>query len=83
MSRFFFHVINGDFIPDNEGMECRDAAEVKARAVEIAGAMLKDQGLTLWQTGRYDMFVCDGNNKTHLRLSFHAEDLKGDLSQGY
>jgi len=80
MARYFFHIINGDFVPDQEGIECATADDVKAHAVRITGAMLKDQGLSLWQTGRYDMFVCDEQNKTHLRLSFHAEDLKGELS---
>lgn len=80
MARYYFHVINGDFFPDTEGLECASAEDVKAKAVEIAGSMLRDQGVTLWQTGRYDMFVCDEHNKTHLRLSFHAEDVKGDLS---
>jgi hypothetical protein len=80
MPRYYFHVINGDFFPDTEGLECTSADEVKTQAVRIAGAMLQEQGLSLWKTGRYDMFVCDEQNQTHLRLSFHAEDLKGDLS---
>lgn len=79
MPRFFFHVINGDFYPDNEGIECAKPEDVKANAVHIAGEMLKDQGLDLWRTQHYDMFVCDEQNKTHLRLTFHAEDLRGKL----
>lgn len=80
MPRYYFHVVNGDFFPDTEGMECATAEQIKAQAVEVAGSMLRDQGLMLWQTGRFDMFVCDEANKTHLRLSFKAEDLRGDLS---
>lgn len=80
MPRFFFHVVNGDFIPDTEGIECKDGAEVKRNAVRIAGDMLADQGLNAWRTGRYDMFVVDERNKTQLKLSFEAEDLTGELS---
>lgn len=75
MPKFYFHVINGEFFPDTVGYECATDDAVKAHAVRVAGAMLKDQGLQLWRTGRYDMYVCDDQNKTHLRLSFHAEDL--------
>lgn len=80
MPRFFFHVVNGDFIPDQHGVECKDGDQVKAEAVRIAGEMLKDQGLQLWRTGRFNMFVTDERNKTQLKLSFQAEDLTGDLS---
>jgi hypothetical protein len=59
MPRFFFHVINGEFYPDQTGLECATPDEVKDNAVRIAGDMLKDQGLNLWKTGHYDMFVCD------------------------
>jgi hypothetical protein len=80
VTRFFFHVVNGDFIPDTVGLECADGDEVKRSAVKVAGQMLADQGLKLWRTGRYDMFVVDERNKTQLRLSFEAEDLTGELS---
>jgi hypothetical protein len=75
MARFFFHVINGDFYPDTHGIECTKPEDVKQNAVRIAGEMLRDQGLALWRTRHYDMFVCDEANKTHLKLSFVAEDL--------
>ena len=79
MARYFFHVVNGEFIPDLEGMDCKNGDAVKAEAVKIAGAMIHDQGENLWKTARLDMFVCDGKQKTHLKLSFCAEDLTGEL----
>ena len=80
MSKFFFHVINGEFIPDTHGIECANPDEVKDNAVRIAGEMLHDQELDLWRTGHFDMFVSDEQNKTHLRLSFVAQDLKHEGS---
>jgi hypothetical protein len=74
MARFFFHVFNSEFIPDPVGMECPTPDDVKDEAVRIAGAMLKDQGLELWGTGHFDMFVCDDRNRTHLKLSFTAAE---------
>jgi hypothetical protein len=44
MGRYFFHVVNGEFIPDPNGIECSDENEVKAGAVRIVGEILKDQG---------------------------------------
>lgn len=78
MARFFFHIVNGVFFPDHEGMECSTPEQVKDQAVRISGEMLQDQGLRLWETGRFDMFVCDAQNKTHFKLSFVAEDLRRD-----
>ena len=75
MPRYFFHVVDGEFIPDLNGMECATFEKAKDEAVRVAGAKLKDQGLKLWRTGRFDMFVCHEQNKTRLRLSFQAVDL--------
>lgn len=79
MARYYFHVINGEFIPDFEGIDCKSAEDAKAEAVKIAGAMIEDQGVKFWKTARYDMFVCDENQRTRLKLSFTAEDLTGDV----
>ena len=79
MPRYFFHVVNGHFMPDETGTECGSAAEVRARAVEAAGAMIQEQGFDLWKTGSWYMFVCDEANNTLLKLVFDAEDLTGQL----
>jgi hypothetical protein len=72
-------VIDCEFIQDTIGIECDTAADVKYQAVRVAGDMIKDQGLELWRTNRYDLFVCDEQNRTHLKLSFSAEDLTDTL----
>jgi hypothetical protein len=80
MARYFFHVVDGEFIPDVEGHECASDDEVKAIATEAAGAMIRDQGIGLWKTGSWFMFVCDEQNRTLIKLQFEAEDLA--LSKG-
>lgn len=82
MPRYFFHVVNGSFMPDTVGHECASPDEVKAEAAKAAGAMIKEQGLTLWGTGSWIMFVCDEQNRTLLKLQLSAEDLTGALSGG-
>ena len=75
MPRYYFHVVNGEFLPDTEGVECPTLEEAKEQAVIAAGAMLKDQGLKVWKTRRYYMFVANEKNETCLKLAFDVEDL--------
>ena len=75
MARYFFHVINGEFLPDPTGAECETLDQVKGQAVCAAEEMLEEQALQLWRTRHWDMYVTDENNKTLLKLSFTAEDL--------
>ena len=79
MARYFFHVANGQFAPDNACTECANAQEVRSAAIEAAGDMIHEQGVGLWKTGRRYMFVCDEANNTLLRLAFEKEDLTGQL----
>src|SRR3569623_2063513 len=62
MRRYFFHVINGEVIHDLEAQECSDLDEARNHAVIGAGEMLRDQGLKVWKTRNYYMFVADENN---------------------
>ena len=80
MPRYFFHVINGSFIPDDTGHECKDLDEAKAVAVRTAGSMLQDQAAAVWKTRHWDMFVTDDQNRTRLKLSFKAQDLSDPSS---
>ena len=82
MPHYYFHVVNGHFIPDNIGVVCASLNEAKAQAITSAGQMLNDQGLKTWQTGHWDMYVCDAQNKTLLKLSFTAEDVSNSAADG-
>jgi len=82
MPRYFFHVVNGAFMPDTVGHECISGDDVKREAAEAAGAMIREQGLHLWKTGSWIMFVCDESNRTLRKLQFEARDLTGVLSGG-
>ena len=80
MPRYYFHVVNGEFVPDREGLECSTLDEAKKQAVIIAGGMLKDQALKVWKTRHYYMFVADEQNQTCLKLAFDVEDLTANQS---
>ncbi len=82
MPRFFFHVVNSEFMPDHVGVECPTPDAVKEEAIRAAGALIKEQGLQVWTTASWYMFVCDEQNRTHLKLAFNVEDMRGELSGG-
>ena len=42
MPRYYFHVIDGKLLIDDEGTECANSAVVREEAIATAGAMLKD-----------------------------------------
>lgn len=73
--RYFFHVINGHFVSDQEGTECASLHDAKLQATRAAGEMLREQGEHLWRSGCWDMYVCDEHNVTCLKLSFEVEQL--------
>jgi tRNA G18 (ribose-2'-O)-methylase SpoU len=44
MLRYFFHVIDGEELPDNVGTVLSNADEARAEAIVLSGAMLKAKG---------------------------------------
>lgn len=69
-------------MPNHTGAECSTLDKAKAAAIEAAGEMLNDQGWKTWETGHWDMFVCDEQNETVLKLSFTAEDVSAAGTAG-
>jgi hypothetical protein len=47
MLRYFFHVIDGEELPDNVGTVLSNADEARAEAIVLSGAMLKAKGVVL------------------------------------
>jgi hypothetical protein len=72
--RYFFNVIDGKFLVDGEGTELPGMPEVRAMAVETAGAMLRDQGRTAWHDSEWQMHVTNEAKETVLKLRFSAEE---------
>ena len=42
MPRYYFHVRDGQYIPDEAGTELRDLPAAHTEAVKLAGEMLRD-----------------------------------------
>ena len=51
MPRYFFHVIDGKEIIDNEGTMLAGVDEARAEAIVVSGEMLRDLGGKFWGNG--------------------------------
>jgi hypothetical protein len=74
MPRYYFHVIDGQFLVDSEGTECSGMAQVRSEAIRTAGAMLADMNGAFASGHEWQMHVTDEANKTVYRLRFSAQE---------
>ena len=74
MPRYFFHVIDGRDILDNEGTEFPNLRYVRAEAIRTAGAILHDEGDRFWNGTEWQMNVTDTSGQSVLKLRFSADD---------
>jgi hypothetical protein len=74
MPRYFFHVIDGRSIIDNEGTELSGLKEARIEAIRLAGAILRDEGDTFWNGEEWHMNVTDASRQSVLKLRFSADD---------
>lgn len=74
MPRYFFHVIDRRDIIDNEGSELADLKKSRAEAIQLAGAILRDEGDTFWNGQEWHMDVTDASGLSVLKLRFSAQD---------
>jgi hypothetical protein len=75
MALYYFHVIDGEFLVDEEGTECADMREVRDQAITSAGEILRDKGGTYPAGAQWQMHVTDAERKTVFRLNFSAENV--------
>ncbi len=74
MPRYYFHVIDGKLLIDDEGTECANSAAVREEAIATAGAMLKDYAPRFPSGTEWQMHVTDEAKTTVLRLRFSIEE---------
>ena len=61
MSRFFFNQIDGEYKPDDEGIEFASLEEARTEAVRYAGEVLCDQPGLIWQGEDFRVEVTDAD----------------------
>ena len=74
MPRYYFHVIDGREIIDNEGTELADLRQARIEAIHLAGSILRDEGDKFWNGEEWHMNVTDASGLSVLKLRFSAED---------
>ncbi|MBZ9863114.1 DUF6894 family protein [Mesorhizobium sp. CA12] len=79
MPVFYFHVDNGTFIPDNEGVDLPDLDAARQEAVRAAGEMINESKQSFWERMTpWIMNVTDGQNHLLFTLQFAAKVPSGD-----
>jgi hypothetical protein len=73
MPRYFFHVLDGVNLIDNEGTVLSDVEEAREQAVVAAGEAIKDMGSRFWAGEVWEMNVTDESGATVCALSFTAK----------
>ena len=74
MPRYFFHVIDRRSIIDNEGSELAGIKEARIEAVQLAGAIMRDEGDKFWSGEEWHMDATDASGYSVLKLRFSAQD---------
>ena len=72
MPRFFFHVRDGQDLPDTEGTELPNLAAVRTEALKASGEMLRDNKgrAEFWSGHDWTMNVHDEAGRPVLTLRF-------------
>ena len=72
MSRFFFHVFDGQDMLDDVGTELPDIAAVRREALATAGQILQEEDDAFWSGEDWRMHVVDEAGQEVLTLRFRA-----------
>ncbi|RWD73286.1 hypothetical protein [Mesorhizobium sp.] len=74
MPIFHFHVDNGEFNPDDEGVDLPDLDAARQEAVRAAGEMINDSKQSFWEhMTPWIMNVTDDQNRLLFTLQFAAK----------
>ena len=74
MPRYFFHVRDGTYIPDDEGVELPDIAAARIAAIRATGETLRDMGSHSWNGTEWSMEVTNEAGEMMFVLHFSADD---------
>lgn len=70
MSRYFFHVDNGESHIDAEGMELSSLDSAREHAVSYFAELLRDSARSFWDKGDWQMRVTDDRGLVFFTLHF-------------
>lgn len=74
MPRYFFNVIDGYSLIDDEGTELPDIYAAQAAAIRTSGEILRDMGAKFWNDTEWRLEVLDEHGQILFVLHFSAEE---------
>jgi hypothetical protein len=80
MPRYFFHVDDGNHLPDHEGVELTDVGAAGTEAIRAAGSMLRDGAGTLQRSSAWNMSVTDAADQLLFTLRFSVDVPSGAIT---
>ena len=80
MPIYFFHVDDGEFLPDHEGTDLPDHDAAAAEAISTAGQILAEVDGGFWTHSKpWVMHVTDAHQRLLFSLHFSAEIPSGEV----
>jgi len=74
MPRYFFHVYDGESLPDESGSELADIYSAQTEAIHLSGELLKEMGGRFWNGDEWRLEVADATGQVLFVLRFSAEE---------
>lgn len=74
MPRYYFHIQDGRFDPDDTGTVLPDIYAAHVEAVRASGEMLRDKGLKFWDHRAWAMQVHDELDRPLFTLRVEIEE---------
>ncbi len=68
MPRFYFHIHDGEFIPDEDGTELPDVSAARIEAARYAGQLLANKPEQAWETEGWSVEVTDDHRLVLFKL---------------
>ena len=84
MPRYFFHIIDGYSVRDEDGTELPSIYVAQAEAIRLSGEVLRDMGGRFWNGTEWRLEVEDERARVLFVLHFSAEErlLQRDAEPG-
>lgn len=70
MPRYFFHIIDGRDMRDEEGTELPDIYVAQSQAIYLTGEVLRDMGARFWDRGGWRLEV--ENDRAQILFVLHV-----------
>lgn len=73
MPRYYFHIKDGEDIPDTEGTELPNDEAARTEAVAASAEAIAGLGERFWNGSEWQMNVVDEGGREVVTLAFHGQ----------